>query len=149
MLAGPVGGLVVAAKDCARCQVPGKPSTVSQGLTLGDPSIFTDEGWNFGFGHYVIVRYLNNQLPPATQQTLASRGMPGGHIYAMYAHLSRRDVQEGAVLEPHHVIGGCGNTGNSTGTHLHLELRASTNPSFPGWAAIESGLVDPVIMFEH
>jgi murein DD-endopeptidase MepM/ murein hydrolase activator NlpD len=149
MLAGPVGGLVVASEECVKCNVPGKPSTVSQGLALGDPSIFMDQGWNFGFGHYIIVRYLNKQLPPATRQALASRGMPGAHIYAMYAHLSRRDVEEGAALEPGQAFAACGTTGNSSGSHVHLELRASTNPSFPGWAAISEGLVDPLIMFER
>jgi hypothetical protein len=149
MMAGPVGGLVVISKDCQKCLVPGKPSTVLQGLDLGDPGIFTDEGWNFGFGHYIIVRYLHKQLPPATRQALAARGMPGAHIYAMYAHLCRRDVEAGTLLGPKQVFAACGDTGNSKGSHLHLELRASTNPSFPGWAAIADGLVDPLIMFER
>jgi hypothetical protein len=149
MLAGPVGGLVVASVECTRCNVPGKPSTVLQGLSLGDPSIFRDQGWNFGFGHYIIVRYLHTQLPPSTRQELANRGMPGAHIYAMYAHLCRLDVAEGAILEPGQVIAGCGNSGNSAGSHLHLELRAGTSASFPGWVHLRDGLVDPLIMFER
>lgn len=147
--AGPVGGLVVASKECLRCNVPGKPSTVLQGFNLEDPNIFTDEGWNFGFGHYMIVRYLHHQLPPGTRQVLASRGMPGAHIYAMYAHLSRRDVDVGTVLEPDHAFACCGNSGNSSGPHLHLEIRASSSPTFTGWAAIGSGLIDPLVMFER
>lgn len=146
--AGPVGGLVVASKECVRCNVPGKPSTVLQGFSLGDERIFTDEGWNFGFGHYMIVRYLHNQLPQSTRQQLAGRNLAGAHIYAMYAHLSRRDVPVGTVLEPNQVFAACGNTGNSSGAHLHLEIRASSSPNFTSWAAIGSGLVDPLIMFE-
>ncbi|MBZ0302299.1 MAG: hypothetical protein K8J31_21305, partial [Anaerolineae bacterium] len=149
MHAGPVGGLLVASKECIRCNVPDKPSTVLQGFDLGDERIFSDEGWNFGFGHYMVVRYLHTQLPTGTRQTLANLGMPGAHIYAMYAHLSRRDVPVGTLLEPHQVFAACGNSGNSSGSHVHLELRASTNPSFPGWAAMSSGLVDPLIMFER
>lgn len=149
MLAGPVGGLVVASEECAKCNVPGKPSTESQGLQLGDPAIFTDPGWNFGFGHYIVVRYLNNQLPGPTRNELAQRGMPGWHIYAMYAHLSRRDVEQGDVLEPGQAFAACGNTGNSSGSHVHLELRAARSSSFPGWARIGDGLVDPLIMFER
>ncbi len=146
--AGPAGGLVVASKECVRCNVPGKPSTVLQGFSLGDSRIFTDDGWNFGFGHYMIVRYLHNQLPQTTRQQLASRNLSGAHIYAMYAHLSRRDVPVGTVLEPNQVFAACGNTGNSSGAHLHLEIRASSSPTFTSWAAIGSGLVDPLIMFE-
>ncbi len=149
ILAGPVGGLVVASKECARCNVPGKPSTVLQGFSLGDARIFSDEGWNFGFGHYIIVRYLHRQLPFATRQALADRGQAGAHIYAMYAHLNRRSAAVGDRLEPGQVFATCGNTGNSSGPHLHLELRASHNAIFPGWAQIASGLIDPLVMFER
>ena len=144
---GPVGGLVVASKDCVRCNVPGKPSTVLQGFSLGDERIFSDEGWNFGFGHYIVVRYLHQQLPPGTRQALADRGMPGAHIYAMYAHLSRRRAEAGDLLEAGQEFAACGNTGNSSGPHVHLELRASRSASFPGWAQIADGLIDPLVMF--
>jgi hypothetical protein len=147
IFAGPVGGLIVASKECVKCNVPGRPSTVLQGFSLGDERIFTDDGWNFGFGHYMIVRYLHKQLPPATRQTLATRGMPGAHIFAMYAHLSRRDLPVGTMLQPNQVFAACGNTGNSSGAHLHLELRASSNSTFTSWAAIANGLIDPLVMF--
>jgi len=149
ILAGPVGGLVVASVECVKCNVPGKPSTKLQGLGLANPAVFSDPGWNFGFGHYVIVRYLHHQLPQRTRDELARRGLPGWHIYAMYAHLCRRDVESGDVLQPNQVIAGCGNSGNSSGPHLHLELRAWRSSSFPGWARIRDGLVDPQIMFER
>jgi murein DD-endopeptidase MepM/ murein hydrolase activator NlpD len=147
ILAGPVGGLVVASKECVKCNVPGKPSTVLQGFSLGDERIFTDDGWNFGFGHYMIVCYMHKQLPPATRQALANRGMPGAHIFAMYAHLSRRDVPVGTLLQPNQVFAACGNTGNSSGAHLHLELRASSSAQFSSWAGIANGLIDPLVMF--
>jgi hypothetical protein len=149
MLAGPVGGLVVASVECTKCNVPGKPSTQLQGLGLANPAVFIDSGWNFGFGHYIIVRYLSDQLPQATRDELTGRGMPGWHIYAMYAHLSRRDVEAGDVLEPNQVFAACGNTGNSSGSHLHLELRASRSSDFRGWVYLRDGLVDPLIMFER
>lgn len=149
MLAGPVGGLVVASVECVKCNVPGKPSTQLQGLGLANSAVFSDPDWNFGFGHYIIVRYLNNQLPAATQAELTRRGMPGWHIYSMYAHLSRRAVETGATLAANQVFAACGNSGNSSGSHLHLELRADRSSSFPGWARIGNGLVDPLIMFER
>lgn len=148
MLAGPVGGLVVESYECSRCNEPGKPSTVLQGWGLGSSDVFFDPTWGWGYGHFVIVRYLHNQLPPATQSALASLGLPGAHIYALYGHMHSRDVGPGQVVEPFQQIGTCGDTGNSQGAHLHLELRASTNPVFSRWARISQGLVDPLIMFE-
>ncbi|MBZ0293752.1 MAG: peptidoglycan DD-metalloendopeptidase family protein, partial [Anaerolineae bacterium] len=149
MLDGPVGGVCVASEECTKCNVPGKPSTRLQGLGLANPAVFGDKAWNFGYGHYVIIRYLNHQLPLPTRQTLADMGLGGGHIYAMYAHLSRRDVQAGDVVGPNQIIGACGDTGNSHGSHVHLELRASTSFDFPGWARIGSGLLDPLLMFKR
>jgi murein DD-endopeptidase MepM/ murein hydrolase activator NlpD len=41
----------------------------------------------------------------------------------LYAHLSEIYVEEGQVIEKGQVIGRIGSTGNSTGPHLHFELR--------------------------
>jgi murein DD-endopeptidase MepM/ murein hydrolase activator NlpD len=73
--------------------------------------------------------------------------MPGAHIFAMYAHLSRRDLPVGTMLQPNQVFAACGNTGNSSGPHLHLELRASSSSTFTSWAGIANGLIDPLVMF--
>lgn len=149
VIAGPVGGLCVASEECIRCNVPGKPSTFLQGLGLGNAAVFSDKGWNFGYGHYVIMRYLNHQLPMLTRQTLASMGLNDAHIYAMYAHLSSRQATAGETIEASQVIGACGDTGNSRGPHVHLELRASTSPHFTSWAALARGLIDPLLMFKR
>ncbi len=44
-----------------------------------------------------------------------------GHVYT-YCHLSRREVRQGQKVTAGQQIGKVGNTGNSTGPHLHFEM---------------------------
>lgn len=48
---------------------------------------------------------------------------PSG-ITSRYLHLSRIDVRPGQLVERGQVLGASGDTGNSAGPHLHLDLRA-------------------------
>jgi hypothetical protein len=56
-----------------------------------------------GYGLYVTVR-------------------DGQHLY-LYAHLSRTDVVKGQTIQPGQQIGAVGNTGSSTGPHLHFGVQ--------------------------
>lgn len=47
----------------------------------------------------------------------------GGGITARYAHMSRVDVKSGQRVKPGQRIGAVGSTGQSSGAHLHLEVR--------------------------
>ncbi|MBK8024325.1 MAG: M23 family metallopeptidase [Chloroflexi bacterium] len=143
---GPMGGRVVRMFNCTRCTAE-KPSTISQGIPLGASSVFLDPAWGFGYGNALIIRYLNSQLPESTRQRLAARGLSGAHLYAIYAHLSAIQVSEGLDLPPNTVIGTCGNTGNSTASHLHLEIRASFNASDPNWTGMRPNLMDPGVLY--
>ncbi|AZM54535.1 peptidase [Streptomyces sp. WAC 01529] len=61
--------------------------------------------WSGAYGNAVTVR------------------MRDGH-YAVFAHLSRVQVQQGTRLRTGARIGSSGATGRATGPHLHLEIRA-------------------------
>ena len=57
-----------------------------------------------GYGNYVIVDH-------------------GAGTETRYAHMSSVDVVEGQMLARGDKVGGVGSTGNSTGNHLHYEVR--------------------------
>ncbi|MBD2530873.1 M23 family metallopeptidase [Nostoc flagelliforme FACHB-838] len=72
-------------------------------------------------GGYGLTVTLNHK---SAQQTL-------------YAHMSEIFVQPGQWVEPGTVIGRVGSTGNSTGPHLHFEVR-HLSPN--GWVATDPGV---------
>ena len=144
---GPQGGLVTHSVECVKCA--GGKSFKHFGIRLGDSAALNDPGWNFGYGHYVIVRYLNAHLPQSTRDALAARGLADAHLFCMYAHLDSRAVSAGQVIGPETIIGTCGDTGNSEATHLHLEVRASRGANDSNWASMKPNLLDPVILFRR
>jgi len=66
-------------------------------------------GWNGGYGKYIVIKHPNNT------QTL-------------YAHLDNNIVAVGQLVNQGQTIGYEGDTGNSTGVHLHFEVRGAKNP---------------------
>jgi len=54
----------------------------------------------------------------------------------LYAHLSEVFVKPGESLKQGEVLGRVGSTGNSTGPHLHFELRSWQGS---GWVALDAG----------
>lgn len=145
ILAGPSGGVVVRTLLCTKCTAD-KPSSFQQGFKIGDAAVFSDEGWGFGYGHFVIVRYDNAILPQSSRDRLAARGLGGAHLFALYGHLASFGVAVGQTLAPGAAIGACGNTGNSEAPHLHLEVRAGRNPT-DNWSLLRPNLLDPGVLF--
>ena len=75
----------------------------------GTVLIAKSTGWNGGYGQYVVIKHPNNT------QTL-------------YAHMSSVSVSVGQSVKKGQTIGLSGNTGRSTGPHLHFEIRGAKNP---------------------
>lgn len=54
-------------------------------------------------------------------------GYKGRRLYTIYAHLDRIDVVPGQRVETGTQLGAVGNTGKTTGPHLHFEVRMEEN----------------------
>lgn len=70
----------------------------------------------------------------------------GRYIYSTYAHLSNYgNIREGQIVTPFTVIGYMGNTGCSTGAHLHMEITTCDWNSGGGctWATYQRSTVNP------
>lgn len=74
-----------------------------------------------GYGHYVLVEHENG-------------------LSTLYGHLSERLVKVGEKVYPGDIVGLAGNTGKSSGAHLHFEIRygeinidPETIVDFPNW----------------
>jgi hypothetical protein len=60
----------------------------------------------------------------------------------VYAHLSKREVDEGEVVRKGQELGIIGNTGVSSGTHLHFELHKGE------WTYEKEHALDPLFVFD-
>ena len=69
-------------------------------------------GWNAGYGNHVIIDH-------------------GNGFATLYAHLNSVFVSAGENVSAGQQIGTLGNTGNSTGPHLHFEIRYQGGPRNP------------------
>ena len=55
----------------------------------------------------------------------------GGGVQTRFAHLSKIDVKSGQTVERGKTVGRVGNTGRSTGSHLHYEVLVNGQPVNP------------------
>ncbi len=89
------------------------------GAPMGTPILAADSGLvtvipdnGNGYGNYIMINH-------------------GGGRVTLYAHMSGFAVSNGATVTQGQTIGYVGSTGNSTGPHLHFEVRvngATTDP---------------------
>lgn len=100
------------------------------GLPVGTPIVAVGDGEVVevledppGFGRYVKLKHAWGE--------------------SLYAHLEQQLVRLGQRLGRGHLLGMAGNTGNSTGPHLHFGLRIFPYDRGDGW----QGYVDPYPYF--
>ncbi len=65
---------------------------------------YANFGWNYGYGNMVVIDH-------------------GNGFTSLYAHLSTFSVRKGEGVQQGQIVGHMGNSGHSTGPHLHLEIR--------------------------
>jgi hypothetical protein len=121
-------GIVAYTMRCTKCR-DDAPNFQSQGLGFWDPQAIRDPAWGYGFGNHVVVRYAWADLPSSMRNAMAAQNLSGGYTYVIHAHMSRIDVVDKAPVTAGTQLGLLGNTGNSSGPHLHLEVRVSLSPN--------------------
>lgn len=84
----------------------GTPIVAAAGGTV---ALARASGWNGGYGLYTIITHPNG-------------------VQTVYAHMSKNISYTGQEVQQGQVIGYSGNTGRSTGPHLHFETRGAANP---------------------
>lgn len=63
-------------------------------------------GWGGAYGNNIVIKH-------------------GSHLYTQYGHLSKFEVHVGQHVTTGQEIAKSGSTGNSTGPHLHFEVRTT------------------------
>lgn len=66
----------------------------------------TFSGWKGSYGNMIVISH-------------------GSNVQTYYAHCSKLNVSAGTTVSQGQVIAAVGSTGNSTGPHLHLEVRVN------------------------
>ncbi len=87
------------------CKVGTPVAAAASGVVIRSAS----SGYNGGYGEVVIISHPNKT------QTI-------------YAHLSQVNVSTGDRVTQGQIIGSTGNSGRSTGPHLHFETKGTNNP---------------------
>jgi murein DD-endopeptidase MepM/ murein hydrolase activator NlpD len=75
----------------------------------GEVIVSKDSGWNGGYGSYIVIKHNNG-------------------TETLYAHLSETLVNVGDEVSQGQVIAHMGSSGDSTGPHVHFEIRGAPNP---------------------
>lgn len=110
-------------------------ATVGTDVYAARPGTVYRSGWNDSMGNYISIYHGKNSA--------------GKYIFSTYMHLSQRLVSAGQYVQGNSLIGKTGNTGASSGPHLHFHVFRSTSsspssvsPSRPNQATLNENYVD-------
>lgn len=84
-------------------------NTPIRAAAAGVVIIADTQGWNGGYGKYIKIAHDNGTI-------------------TLYAHSSQLLVIPGEIVTKGQTIALVGSTGNSTGCHIHFEVRGARNP---------------------
>ncbi|MFQ5399868.1 MAG: peptidoglycan DD-metalloendopeptidase family protein [Anaerolineae bacterium] len=96
---------------------PGIDVAVPEGSAIyaADTGTVTYASWNtYGYGNLVVINH-------------------GNGYETFYAHLSGFNVVPGQIVYQGSLIAASGDTGNSSGPHIHFEIRYNNNRENPCW----------------
>lgn len=114
---------------------PGGSCRSHAGVDIGAPTgtpiysisdgkvVFAEYGYNGGYGNKIVVQHYIN----------------GQNYTSLYGHLSSINVNVGDIVTKDSVIGFVGNTGNSYGSHLHLNLCIGLTSCVSRWETTDPG----------
>ncbi|MEM9293830.1 MAG: M23 family metallopeptidase [Acidobacteriota bacterium] len=125
----PVRGIYTSAFGNRKDPITGGPA-FHQGIDISAPpgapvlasadGVVTRSGWNGGLGRAIFLSH-------------------GYGLSTRYGHLSKLAVEAGDTVQRGDVIGYVGNTGRSTGYHLHYEVRQEGRAVNPMGYILDSG----------
>jgi len=88
------------------------PGINGQNIVAANDGQVTLSQWSNSYGYYIIIYH-------------------GGDLSTVYAHCSSLLVSKGEMVKKGQVIAKVGSTGDSTGPHLHFEVRKGTQTQNP------------------
>ncbi|MBQ4065225.1 MAG: peptidoglycan DD-metalloendopeptidase family protein, partial [Clostridia bacterium] len=108
------------------------PAPYGTDIYASNPGTVLKARYSDSYGYYILIDH-------------------GGEVSTLYAHCSKLLVKQGDTVERGQIIAKVGSTGNSSGYHLHFEVRKNgevTNPldTKAKWLVVEykGKMVDPV-----
>ena len=89
---------------CMTLMLTGCGGSNSAAMDAMSSNGYVSESYDGGWGDYIMINHGNN-------------------LISLYAHLNSRSVKRGDTVTAGQEIGTTGNSGISSGPHLHFELR--------------------------
>lgn len=77
-----------------------------------------------GFGNHVIIEHRVRGADGIERPRLSKSGAP---VFSLYAHMDKVSVRAGDQVDAGTPIGTCGQTGYTTGPHMHFQFQRSTS----------------------